>query len=193
MGTEAIWVPLVTAAVAGGAQMYNTNKTARRQDSEMARQIAARGERQRGADQRVSQLLQDMSGQSADRYADSARGNFLQQIQRANQMGGSNLGAMTGASERYARDAADAALGVADYANTNADLAARTMAPGMRRESQELMSSDAARRLALLARESGGQDFLGQLKMQGIRRNPYIDAASAALQGYSAAYGGGGR
>lgn len=39
MGTEAVWVPLVMAAVATGASVYNTRQTERRQDNALAQQI----------------------------------------------------------------------------------------------------------------------------------------------------------
>jgi hypothetical protein len=57
MGTEAIWIPLVTAAIGAGASAYQAKKVGDRQDSIAAAGIRNQVENQRRVNERLNRTM----------------------------------------------------------------------------------------------------------------------------------------
>lgn len=191
MGTEAIWVPLAIAAVGAGTQYYNTEQTAKKQDRTLASQIERQGQDQRKIDQRTQKLLAEAQASNPEAEKASALASYVDQLQRNNAGGAINQGA-GGFSKAYREDAADAALGLGDYGQQMAGLLSRMDAPTRQRQNEGVLFNNAATDIGLLKRNSAGQDYLDQLRLQSIRRNPWLDAAANAMVGYGTAAAGGG-
>lgn len=189
MGTEALWVPLVVGAVSAGASAYNTNRTEKKQDNQLAQQISRQGEDQRKIDQRTQQLLAEAQASSPEAEKASALQSYVDQLARNDAGGAINQGA-GGFSDAYRADAQDAALGVGQYGEKMAGLLSRMDAPTRQRQNEGVLFNNAATDIGLLKRGSSGQDYLDQLKLQSIKRNPWIDAAASAMSGYASAGGG---
>ncbi|MDQ3056760.1 MAG: hypothetical protein M3Q96_03285 [Pseudomonadota bacterium] len=192
MGTEAVWVPLVMSAVAAGATAYNTNKTAKRQDSELARGIMEKGKFQREADGKVSKLIQDQQASTPDDERRDMMSQFSRQLAASDGQATNALNPVAGTSTAYQRDAAAASLGVTNYGQEYADLISRVDAPTAQRRSEAKVTDEYKQDLGEIERRSRGQDFLSQMRLQGIKRNPWIDAGASALSGYAGSMGGGG-
>lgn len=182
MGTEAIWVPLVLSAVSAGASAKNTYDTAKRQDNEMAAGIAAQADRQRQADQRVSQEVQAIENSSPEAERAAAQDQFLTQLRqsRAQQGGDARVGAT---SNEFNKDAAQSESNVVDFGKATATRLARIAAPGRQRTNEQVSFGRLGSDLGTIGRNSQADAFLSQLRARGIQRNPWIDAAAGVGQG----------
>jgi len=116
---------------------------------------------------------------------------FQQVLSQANGNVNAGLGAPGGASERFTQDQANAAAGVSEYGKTVSDRLARIDAPKYQRIDEANMRQDAGTDLGLIKRKAAGEDFINKLKLQGIRRNPWLDALGMGLSAYGGASMGG--
>lgn len=196
MGTEAVWVPLVMAAVSGAATYINNRNTARRQDHELAAQLRAQGDKQREADARTAQLLtqQAQSTDAKDRTESLATYNreLAMKAPQANKL----LAAPGAVSDAYQKSGSDASLGIADYGKRIADLTASIDAPQQqrmrdRREIIDPYQTD----IGMIARRNAGDNFLSNLRLRNIQPNPWLSLtagiAGAAAGSYAKGMGAG--
>lgn len=191
MGTEAIWIPLVMSAVATGASVYNSNQTAKRQDKQLASQLRSQADKQRQADARTAQLIQQ---QAASTDADERAGSlakFTEQIQAHKAQAQRPLQSVGAVSDAYKQAGSDAALGMGQYAGNIASLLSSIDAPTQQRQNDALLAGRYQTDIGQLRRFSDGDDFLHQMRLRGIQRNPWIDAGASALGGAANAYGSG--
>lgn len=183
MGVLAPAIPYIAAAVATGASIYNTNRTAKKQDQALAAGIRKKAEVQRRADSRIASELTQLEGSTSadeqrstlDQYQNALRGTD-QQAQAGQ--------ALSGLSKEY-----DLATGAAQqrtkgYVDQVANSLSRIDAAGLQRQGEGMRVADLGTDLRVLGREGEGIDYLSNLKAQSIRRNPYIDALSSALNSY---------
>jgi hypothetical protein len=192
MGSEAIWVPLVIGAISAGAQYYNTQQTAKRQDNALAAQLRADASKQRQADQQTAQLInKTRASTDADEKA-GALAKFTQAV-AANRANAERPMLTQGAvSDAYKAAGSNAALGMAAKAGGLADLVSSIDAPRQQRQNDVRDFDDYRNAIGMIRRDSAGDDFLAQMRLRGIKRNPWIDAAAQVGQGYANNYGGGG-
>lgn len=185
MGTESVWVPLAIAAVSAGAQYYNTQQTARKQDNALAEQIRNQAAQQREADARVAKAVQDTAASNPDAARTDALDQYVQQLRRHQEAATGNLNTPVGASQAFRQDAADAALGVKNYGDQFANLMSRIDAPAIQRQQEAFNFGDLSTDIAGIKRNASGQDFLDELRLRSIRRNPWIDAGSQIGMAYA--------
>jgi len=189
MVTEAVWVPLVAAAVSAGATYYNTQRTAKKQDDALAAQIRASGERQRAADSKVNELIaQQGASTSADERA-STLDQYMSQVRAQQGNATAGLNQVGAVSDAYKQSGADAALGIADYGGKVASLMSRMDAPALQRVNEAIAANRIAGDIDRIKRFSDGDDYLARLRLQGIQRNPLIDAAANVAGGYAKGWG----
>lgn len=191
MATSTI-VALALAAAAAGGSYYNTQQTAKRQDDAAAAGIRDQGKRQKEADAKVNGEVQKLKDSDAADERASALQSYMTTLAQHKQtaqagLNTPNIGgaAFQAGSEKAAGEAAG------DAANT-AGLMARIDAPGMQRQGEGFDYGNLATDLSLIGRQAQGDDFLNQLRIRAIRRNPYIDAAAAGMNAYAGATAGGG-
>lgn len=182
MGTEAIWVPLALAAVGAGTQYYNTQQTEKRQDNQLAANIRGQARRQEEADAEVNEEISRLEKSSA---ADERAGRLQQYFQtigrnRRDVQGGITPG-IGGA--QFQGDADKAAAALDAYGGGQASLASRIDAPLVQRQGEGFGYGNLATDLSRIGREIAGQAFVDQVKLQRIRRDPWLDAAGSTLQG----------
>jgi hypothetical protein len=182
MGTEAIWIPVVMAAVGTAASVYNTRLTAKKQDNALAAQVRADSQKAKEADDRTRQLID----QTAASDPQAERAKALQQYTSALASGGQSsvaglVGPKGATSSRYAADAADAALGVSQYGQDQAGLFSTIDAAKRQRDQEGFNRARTATDLDAIARRARAQDFILGLKARGITRNPWIDAGASLL------------
>lgn len=180
------WVAVAAALVAAGASAYNSNRVAKKQDQAIAQGIREKSKVQRRADAKIADELTSLEkSTSADeqqttlgQYQDALRGT-----ERQAQAGQ----ALAGLSKEY-----DAATGAAqgrtsDYLSQVVNSLSRIDAAGLQRQGEGMRMNDLGANLSVLGREGEGIDFLANMRAQGVRRDPAIDAFAAGLN----AYGGG--
>lgn len=188
MGTEAAWVPWAMAALSAGASVYNAEQTAKRQDNELARQIIAQGERQRAADKIVQDAVLRQGQSSPDEARQSSLDQYLTQLQRTQGQAASGLDQLGAVSDRFSEDSEDAAGDIAATGQRTADIMSRIDAPLLQRQEEGIAFGRLGGDIARVGALSDSDRYLGDIRMRGIRRNPWIDAAAAAAQGYASGW-----
>ena len=189
-------VALGLAAAAAGGQYVNTRNTARRQDSEAAAGIRAQSARQREADSTVSDLIDKQAGSSGADEQANVLGQYMQQLRQAKAGSTTGLSQIGNVSDTARAAEADAALGVSDYGSKIASLMSAIDAPGLQRQNEAVDRARGGVALEGIGRNADGDAFLNELRLQGVRRNPWLDAfssfASGASSGMAGGAGGGG-
>lgn len=187
----ALAVPLMFAAAAAGTSIYNTRQTEKRQDRALAEKIRQQSKKQQEADARIAETLTGLQGSNPAVERAQALADYVAQV-RANAAGMGALGQQGGAvSDAYARAAEDAAMGVSDYIGGQAELMARQDAAGRQREREGRTVAGLGTNLGLIEREARGQAMLDDMRVNSIRRNPWLDAASAVLGAMAGGMGAG--
>lgn len=186
VGTEALWIPAVLAAAGGAAQAVNTRNVAKRQDNQAAAGIRQQAETQRGINARINQTLQQTAAANPDEVRSTVQDQYLRQAQAKLGQARAGLVGDTGLSSAYNEAANTAGGKVADFATSTAGLLARMDAPGVQRQQEGMRFGNLGMDLDAVRGNVQADQFLNQLRMQGIRRNPWLDAAGAALSGAGA-------
>lgn len=184
-------IALALAAAAAGTSAYNTNQTNKRTDEAAAAGLREQSAKQRKADTVVDDLIKKTGASDASDEKSGAMQNYMRQLSANKGVATGGLGVAGGGGAAYQKDAADAALGVSDYGTKIADMLSSIDAPRYQRLDEANMRGDAATDIGVIKRESAGQDFLNKLRLQGIRRNPWLDAAATAMSSYAGSSMGG--
>ena len=190
MGTEAAWVPYVVAAVTTAATAYNTKRTADDQDQAAAAGIREQGKTQREANARLNRTLDQTSASRIDDSKGVLGQQYLDQVQRAMQQANTGLTAR-GLSADFDQLAGGARAANADYGALTADLLATMDAAKLQRVAEGNAFGDTGMDLDRLSGNVRGTQHLTGLRMNGIRRNPYIDIVAGLMQGAAGGMGGG--
>ncbi|MBB3802058.1 hypothetical protein FHR47_002306 [Xanthomonas arboricola] len=188
MGTEAVWIPAVLAAVGGTASYVDQKRQADKQDDILGAQIRQQSSRQDEADQAVNQLLADRSTSDASAERGNAASQYLQQVRAAQGAASGGLRQAGAVSDAYQQSSNDAALGIADYGANVAKLMARIDAPQQQRQREAIQSAQLGSDLGLIGRRASADDFLAKIKLQGVRSNPWLAAAGQAASGAAGAW-----
>lgn len=180
MGTETLVGLALAAAVAGGTA-YNTRQTEKRQDTALADSLRRQGQTQREADARVGEEVAALEQSNADAARRQSLESFMQTLQRGRSNAEAGLSGIGG--ESFQRDATMARQGVQDYASETANLLSRIDAPNLQRQGEGFGYGGLATDLSLLGRQSAGQNFMDEIRLRAIRRNPWIDAGASVAGG----------
>lgn len=191
MGTEAIWVPLLIAAASGGVSYYNGQQLEKDQNKVLSQGIHEQQGHQDEINQQTQELLSKFA--SSNPEADKAQSLAAYQAQLAKNKGVANSGLthVAGASGDYQTGTQDAALGIADYGNMLSSLMSRIDAPEQQRQREGEMMGDYGVGVDREKRYAQGDEYINQLKLKSLHRNPWLDALSAALKGVGMAGSGG--
>lgn len=188
MGAAAI--PLIMSAASAGMQYYNTQQTNKRQDSELARQIADQSRRQSEADALVHDALTKQRDSNPADEQSAALNQYLQQLQRTQGNATHGLDQLGAVSDRYTADAAGATNDIAATGANTADIFSRIDAPVTQRQNEGIAFGRLASDLDRIRARSASDELLGQIRMSKIQRNPFLDAAASAASAYGGSYGG---
>lgn len=185
MGAEAAWVPLVVSAIGAGATAYNTYRTGKDQDRQLALGIQQQQARQREADALVRAQLEKTGQSNPDAERSAAMQDYLAQIRRAQGQAEGGLGVMGNISGRYGEDATAAGQAIEDYATGTADIFSRIDAPIRQREREGLEFSRLGSDIGTIGMLSDSDRYLMELRMRrAAQRNPWLDAFGQAAMGY---------
>lgn len=180
------WVAVGIALAAAAASAYNTQRTARKQDQQIAAGIREKSRVQRQADKRITDELDQLQRSTSKDDQQGAVAQYQQALRGTQQQAQAGQ-ALAGLSQEYdaATNAAQAQTG--NYVSQVVDSLSRIDAAGLQRQREGMRVGELGTDLRVLGREAEGIDFLSNLRAQGVRRNPYLDALAAGLN----AYGGG--
>lgn len=189
MGAEAIWVPLLMSAASAGVSAYNTNKTAKRQDAALADSVRNQAGKQREADAKVNAEVARLKESRSATDETQRAGDYARQLirNRAAMMNGLNPTVGGAAVQSDSAQAAQAAQSLADQ---TAGLMAMQDSAGMQRQREGFDFGRLGTDLGLIGRESSGQQYIDQMRMRAIQRNPWLDIGSGILGGAAGAFSG---
>lgn len=187
----------IAALAAAAISAYNTRQTANRQDRQAVAAIRNQRAQQERANSAISSTVSQLEKSRAATAKETAGKKYLAALGRAG-VGGQVTGALNGGGSQAYRDAmTTAAANEGNYATGLADLYAATDAPVDQRLGESFAIGDLGTDLGTVGSVARGQAGLDELRYRSIRRNPWLDLTSQALQGYAsgggrAAAGGGG-
>lgn len=183
-------VGLAIAAAASAASAYNTKKTADKQDQALATDIRNQSAKQRESDAKVNEEIARIGAStSADEKA-----HKLEQYTDAVRKKGSLITAgMDGSvgGEDFQADSQQAGADTMQYGLDNASLMSRIDAPIDQRTGEAVSYGNLGIDLNTIKRAADGQHFLDQLRVQGVKRNPWIDAGAQFASAVGGNIGGG--
>lgn len=174
----------LAAMAAAAASAYNTNRTAKKADSIAAQGIRKQGENQRRVNQKLQETLKQTAESNSESERKAANDSYINQVQNKMAAGTAGL-AKQGVSQQFDEMAGQAKGQAADYAGTIAGLLSRIDAGAMQRQSEGNLMGDFQFNTGPDASAIQGDAFLNDMALRGVRRNPYIDFAASALNGYA--------
>ncbi len=182
----ATYVALALAAASAGAQYINTQNTARRQDEAAAQGILNQGRIQQQADAKVNASITDLEGSDSSSERSERLDDYIQTLRnnRANVEGGADPGY---GSDVFKADAAKAGADSTKYAEGVAGLMSRMDAPTMQRQGEAFSYGNLATDIGLIGRQSAGQRFIDDLRLNSIRRSAGLDLAAGLMGAASGA------
>lgn len=175
----------IAAAAIAAASAVDQNQTMRRQDNATARGIQQNAELQRQANAKVADVVQKQAQSNAANAEHDQMGQYLQQLQQAQQLAQQRL-ARGGLGNAYAQRAAQASANEDSYAAKLAGLMSAVDAPSLQRQQEAFNFGDLGADVGLLGRLAAGNAYTTQQKVGGIRTNPWLQAANQAAQAYAA-------
>jgi hypothetical protein len=174
-------IALALAAASAGAGIYNQNRMASQQDRQAAAGIRQQQENQRQANERLNQTLRFQQEAKPEQTRAVIDDQFMRQVQA--KLGQAQAGVRQGSGAAYEDASREAAGKIAQTAATDAGLLARIDSPVVQRQQEGFRYGDLGMDLDILRGNVQGDQFLNNLRMRGIRRNPYIDAAAGIAGG----------
>lgn len=190
MGAGAAAVPYIVAALAAGGEYVNTTNTQKRQDEAAAQAIRSQGAIQQKANQQVNQTVDKIAGSTSAAAEQQRNADYMAQLQKNRAITTAGLQPTIGSSA-FQQDAAQAADAVNSKAAQTAGLMARMDAPGIQRQQEGFDYGKLGTNLGLDQRQSQGQSFMDQIRMNAIHRNAKIDLAAGLANAYAGAAAGG--
>jgi len=184
------WAAVAAAIIAAGASYYNSQRVAKKQDQAIAQGIREKSKVQRRADAKIADELTQLGKSTSKQDQQSTLGQYQEALRGTEQQAQAGQ-ALAGLSKEYDAATSAAQAGSRNYVAQVADALSRIDAPSLQRQREGFRIGDLGTDLRVLGREAGGIDFLANMRAQGVRRNPYIDALAAGLSAYGGGAGGG--
>lgn len=185
------WVAVAVAAAAALTSAYNTRQTAKKQDQAIAEGIRQQAKIQKRGNQQISMSLDKLEKSRSGPEQASALEQYRQALRGTESQARSGQ-AVEGLSEAYDAATREGTATAQGNVGNIADLLSRMDAPNLQRQREGIGAADLGLNLSTLGRDAAGADFLARMKAQNIRRNPWLDAAAAAMSAYAGGGGGGG-
>lgn len=183
-------IALALAAASAGLQYQNTRRTAQKQDNALADSIRNQSARQRVVDSKVNDEVRKLEASRSNDERATALQNYTQTLKR--NAGALQQGLTPGVgSDTFKADAAQASTDATKYAGDTAGLMARVDAPNMQRQGEAFSRGMLGTDIDVESRGARGQAFLDELRLRGIRRSPWMDAAATMASSYAGGMAGG--
>lgn len=192
MSFVAAGVSLAMLAVGTYLNYSNQQDTANRADQVEAQNIQRQTALDKKANQDTQQLLQKDAQSNTDTSQKSALLNAFQKAVAANQ--GTSTGGLNqvgNVSSAYTKAANDAALGVSQYTNKQAGDLASMDAPNLQRQSENANLAQYGSQIGAIGQQSAGDNAVANIRLQGVRPNPWLSAVAQGLTSYGSSGMGG--
>lgn len=185
------WVAAgIAALVSAGAGYENNRQVAKKQDNTLAAQLRRQGELQQQANQKTSQLIQKTAGSDDASAKSGLLQSYLQEMQQKSAGTNAGLKQVGNVSSAFTKAANDAALGVSQYGNTRANLVSAIDAPGLQRQGEAADLMQYGTDVGGIKQQSAADEFLANIRLRGIKANPWLTALQSAAGSYAKSRGG---
>ena len=185
------WIALGITLLGAAASAYNTQQTAKKQDRALAAQINQQGQKQQQASAKIAEALAAQAqSDSVDEQAQQMD-SYLTTLRQGQQNAGLNTGP-GGFSEEYRRGTAEAGQQLGEYGTGRAGLLSRIDAPRLQRQNEGILFDTLGNELRMIGREASGQNYLDQLRLNSIQRDPWLDALGSVATSYGKGMAGAG-
>lgn len=184
-------IALGLAAAASAAQAVNQRNMLKKQDAQAAEGIRGQAANQREASARINRTISDIGKSDSGKAKKTAGKQYLDQVQRSLAQANAGLTAR-GLSSEFDERAGGAAASNVGFGNETADLLARMDAPVLQRQAEGNAVGDTGMDLSRIGGNVQGDQFVNNMKIQGIRKNPYVDIIAGLMGGAARGMAGGG-
>lgn len=184
----------VTIAITVGSTLVNAeqqHQVADKQDNQLAAQIRQQMGTQQKVAGKTAQLVNAAKGATNDQpQADAAKQQYDTAV-KANAATAAQPYQVTGdTSKAYADATKNAALGVSNYTNTKSGLMADMAAPGLARQNAQTGIDNYKIDTGQLNQNQSLDNYVNQIKLQGIHASPWLSLLSGAGAAYAKARSG---
>ena len=191
MGAEVL-VPLILSGLSAGAKAFNINRTAKKQDRELAEGIRKSSAKKQEATQRIDKNLNFLEESSAQPFKDDLQSQFIARINQARALGTDNLDRPGNVSSAFTKASTGAKGQATEFAGQIASLLAGVDAAGNQRQTEGFRAGDLGMDLKRLDRDADSEDFLARLRASRIRPSFPLSVLSGVLDGGASAAASGG-
>jgi hypothetical protein len=184
---------LACVTVAASALQYKNQKdTANKQDRNLAAQLRSQAATREQASSRTQQLIQQQQQQTSQPQETAAKQQYNAALTANKAMSVAPLANVGNVSDAYTKAADAARQGISTYGADRAANVAAIEAPVQMRRDNVRNIDQYGQDLNTMWRNQRGQDFLSNLKLQGIHQNPWMNMLASGMKAYAGAAGGSG-
>lgn len=184
------YVAIGLALAAAAGNYYNQKQVANKQDSTLAASLRQQGMLQQQQSAKANQLIQKTAASSPAQAKASLLDQFQQSMQQNKARSTATLGQVGNVSSAYTKAANDAASGIANYGADQAGLLSSIDAPGLQRQAEAENLQKYATDLNQTRAQSASDQFLTNMRLNGIKPNPWISGVTDAMRSYALAKAG---
>lgn len=173
-------IALALMAASTAATAYNAKQTGDKADNQAASGIRQQAANQAEVNSRLNKTIGDVGKSTLAPVRDATTKNYLNQVQTSLAQANAGLN-QRGISQQFDEMAGGAANDAKDYGDNAAKLLGTIDAAGMQRQNEGNQFGKLGQDLSIMEGNIKGDAFLNEMKMRGIKRNPYIDLAAGLM------------
>jgi hypothetical protein len=191
MGTEALWIPVVLAAVGTGVQMYNTQQTEKRTNNAIAAQLAEQAAIDKKGQKLVSDELLKQQQSGPEKFRQNSLDQYMDQIIKTGGKANAGLNQVGGTSSAFKAGEKQAGADIFANSAATADSLSRIDAPGLQRMEEGLSFNRLGSDIGRVGAMSDSAKYLGDIQIRrASARDPWLDALGSGLTAYGTSGGG---
>ena len=186
--------PLSIGLSVGGSllQSFNARHADRKRDKILRLIMERRARQQEEIDAALMGEVGTLRGETPEAERDKAMSEFVGQLRATRAAQPTSYGARGAVSGRETAEVGALQAGLGRFANREADITARIDSQRRMREGQGLRRGRLGTDLTEKTRLIDSADFLDQLRLNRVRKNPWLDLLGSAMKGAGSAGGFGG-
>jgi len=181
------WIAVALTVGTTLVGMEEQHRAAKKQDSALAAQLRQQAAAEDKVRQRTSQFIQGQQQQTDQPQKTAAAKQYDAALAANQHQSDAPLATVGNVSDAYKKAGSDAALGISNFGSNLGHLTASIDAPGLQRQANQRNINDFGIDVNQINRGQKGQDFIDQLKLNGIHSNPYIGLLTGVAGAYARA------
>jgi len=190
MGAAAIPIALALASTA--TSMYNTNRTAKKQDEALYEGLRRQSDIDRKTFLRTGESIGKFEESGPEEISADLSDKYRKQIRLKQGQAFQGLDQPIDLSDEAVAASGKAVDTSNQYAGLLQGLFSQVDAAGEQRRLEGVEQGNLGTDLSVLARDSDAQKYLTDLRVRGVQRSPILDLLAAGLGGASTGLAGGG-